>query len=65
MKKYYRNYRRRGNTVFCAVVGGLMSVAGKIINIAQRQDEINTKQSIENVSVQMNYIRAGAGGRRT
>ena len=48
-----------------AVVGGLMSVAGKIINIVQRQDEINTKQSIENVSVQMNYIRAGAGGRRT
>lgn len=48
-----------------AVTGAIMTVASKIISIAQRQNEINTKQTIENVSVQMNYIRAGAGGRRT
>lgn len=36
MKKYYRNYRRRGNTVFCAVVGGLLIVLGALIMIFDR-----------------------------
>ena len=47
-----------------AIVGTLFSAFHQTITIAQRTAAINTQRSIENVSIQMNYIRAGARGSR-
>lgn len=47
-----------------AVIGALVGVTHTAISYAQRQDTLNLQRSIENASIQMNYIRAGANGSR-
>lgn len=48
-----------------AIIGTMLGTAHTIISYAQRQDMLNTQRSLENRSIQMNYIRAGANGSRT
>ena len=47
-----------------AIIGTVLSIGQNLLSIAQRQNSINTRKSIENTSIQMNYIRAGTGGSR-
>lgn len=47
-----------------AIVGALLNVGHTAINIAQKQDRINTEKSLENISLEQNYIRAGVNGSR-
>jgi hypothetical protein len=47
-----------------AIVGLTLSTAHTLIGYAQNQDRINTERSLENVSLQMNIMRAGANGSR-
>lgn len=47
-----------------ALVGLLTSTAHTLIGYAQNQNRLNTERTIENQSIQMNYIRAGARGSR-
>ena len=46
------------------VVGVGVGLVSKGINIMQNQIRINTERSVENQSIQLNYIRAGARGSR-
>ncbi len=46
------------------IVGTGLSLLNTLISYGQRQNEINTQKTVENVSIQMNYIRAGANGSR-
>lgn len=50
--------------VWGAVIGAVGGIGHTAMNYIQRQDEINTQQSLENISLQENRIRAGAGGSR-
>ena len=45
-------------------IGAVMTVAHTAISYAQNQDRINTQRTLENQSIQLNYIRAGARGSR-
>jgi hypothetical protein len=47
-----------------AVVGTALSVTHTAIGYAQAQNRIDTQRTLENNSIQMNYIRAGARGSR-
>ena len=47
-----------------ALLGLATSVTHTLIGYAQAQNKIDTQQSIENQSIQMQYIRAGARGSR-
>ena len=47
-----------------AVLGVAMTGVSKLISIAQNQERIDLQKSIEDVSLGMNYIRAGARGYR-
>lgn len=47
-----------------ALVGLTLSAAHTVIGYAQNQDRINTQRTLENQSIQLNYIRAGARGSR-
>ena len=46
------------------VIGAGISLTSTLISYAQNQDRINTQRSLENQSIQLNYIRAGARGSR-
>ncbi len=46
------------------VAGVAMGATSTVISYAQNQDRINTQRTLENQSIQMNYIRAGARGSR-
>lgn len=50
--------------VWGAVIGAVGSIGHTAMNYIQRQDEINTQETLENISLQQNRIRAGAGGSR-
>ena len=52
-----------GNLPLVAL-GLVTSVMGTVINIAQKQNTIDTQQRLENVSIQMQNERAGVQGRR-
>lgn len=47
-----------------AIVGFVLSLGHTLVGYAQNQEKINTERTIENQSIQMNYIRAGANGSR-
>lgn len=47
-----------------AIVGAVMSTATTVIGIAQKQDTIDKSRQLENATLQMNYVRAGARGSR-
>ncbi len=47
-----------------ALVGAGLSVAHTLITYSNNQQNIDLQQSIERVSIQQNYIRAGAQGSR-
>lgn len=47
-----------------ALMGLVTSLLHNALSYQQRVNTINTNKSIENVSIQMNYIRAGANGSR-
>lgn len=46
------------------VAGVALGVTSQMISYAQNQDRINTQRTLENQSIQLNYIRAGARGSR-
>lgn len=46
------------------IIGTVLSVAHTAIGYAQRQDTLNMQRDLENSSLGMNYIRAGANGSR-
>lgn len=46
------------------VLGLVTSTIGTVINIAQKQNTIDTQQRLENISIQMQNERAGVQGRR-
>ena len=46
------------------IIGTVLSVAHTAIGYAQRQDTLNMQRDLENQSIGMNYIRAGANGSR-
>ena len=48
-----------------AIVGAVVSTAHTLITYSNNQNVININRSIENQSIQMNYIRAGAQGSRS
>lgn len=47
-----------------AVVGATVGLLNTVIGIAQRQDTINLQRNVENISLQRQYVRAGARGSR-
>lgn len=47
-----------------AIVGGVLSIGHTALGYMQNQNRINTARTVENVGLQMNYIRAGANGSR-
>lgn len=52
-----------GNVLGFAIGAGI-TVAQTLISYGQNQDRINTQRTLENQSIQLNYIRAGARGSR-
>jgi tetrahydromethanopterin S-methyltransferase subunit G len=46
------------------VVGLALSTMHSLVSYTQKVDELNTRRSLENESLHMNYIRAGASGSR-
>ena len=46
------------------VIGAGLSLTSTLVSYAQNQDRINTQRTLENQSIQLNYIRAGARGSR-
>lgn len=48
-----------------AVIGMATSAVKKLIDYAQRQETINLQKSIEDTTLGMNYVRAGARGYRS
>lgn len=46
------------------VAGVAIGVTSQLVSYAQNQDRINTQRTLENQSIQLNYIRAGARGSR-
>ena len=48
-----------------AIVGFVMSLGHTVLGYVQNQNRIDTAKSIENRSIQFNYIRAGANGSRS
>lgn len=48
-----------------AVIGAVAGASDKMINMAIKQNEINVRQNIENQTLALNRIRAGAGQDRT
>lgn len=52
-----------GNVAGFAIGAGI-SLTQTLISYAQNQDRINTQRTLENTSIQLNYIRAGARGSR-
>ena len=48
-----------------AIIGTALGTAHTLISYAQRQDTINTQRTLENRSIAMNFIRAGANGSRS
>lgn len=52
-----------GNLPF-ALLGLTVSATQQVIGIVQKQEEINTNRSLENVSIGMATVRAGVSGRR-
>ena len=48
-----------------AAVGIVTSGVQKLIGIAQKQRQLNTEQSLENISIGMATVRAGVTGRRS
>lgn len=47
-----------------AIIGGVMSLGHTLLSISQKAQTINEQRSLENRSIQLNYIRAGALGSR-
>ena len=47
-----------------AIFGAVVGVAHTLIGYAQNQEKINTQKALEDVSLGMNYIRAGVNGSR-
>lgn len=47
-----------------AVAGAVASVGQAVFSYSLKQDTINTQKAVENVSLQMNIMRAGANGSR-
>lgn len=47
-----------------AIIGALTSVGHTLISLNQREETINLQRSLESRTLQMNYVRAGAGGSR-
>lgn len=52
-----------GNVAGFAIGAGL-SLTQTLVSYALNQDRINTQRTVENQSIQLNYIRAGARGSR-
>lgn len=48
-----------------AAIGVVTSGVQKLIGIAQKQRQLNTEQSLENISIGMASVRAGVTGRRS
>lgn len=48
-----------------AAIGVVTSGVQKLIGIAQKQRQLNTEQSLENISIGMATVRAGVTGRRS
>ena len=48
-----------------AIVGVTLSVAHTAIGVAQAQQTLELQNTLENVGLNMNYIRAGASGSRS
>lgn len=47
-----------------AIVAGLLNIGHTIVSYAQKEETLNLQRSLESRTLQMNYIRAGAGGSR-
>ena len=47
-----------------AIIGALTNVGHTLISLDQRERTINLQRSLESRTLQMNYVRAGAGGSR-
>ncbi len=47
-----------------AVVGAAVSVTSELVNVGIRRSEINAAKSQESISIMLNQIRMGSGGRR-
>lgn len=47
-----------------AVTGAITGIMHTMISYAQKQDLINTENSLENITLSQNRIRAGVGGSR-
>ena len=47
-----------------AAIGLAVSVAQTGLDLVQKQEELNLRRALENQSLQLNYIRAGASGSR-
>lgn len=46
------------------IVGTGLSLLHTMISYGQKQQELDTQRTVENQSIQMNYVRAGASGSR-
>ena len=53
-----------GGGIVGAVVGATVGLLNTVIGIAQRQNTINMQRNVENISLQRQYVRAGARGSR-
>jgi hypothetical protein len=47
-----------------AIIAGLVNIGHTVVSYAQKEETINLKRSLESRTLQMNYVRAGAGGSR-
>ena len=47
-----------------AIVAGLVNIGHTVVSYAQKEETINLQRSLESRTLQMNYVRAGAGGSR-
>jgi hypothetical protein len=54
-----------GGNPLGALVGLGVGVVSKAIDLAQRQEVIDTQRSIENITIRQNIVRAGAKGSRS
>ena len=47
-----------------AIIGAITNVGHTIVNIAQKQNRIDTEKTLENITISQNVIRAGTSGSR-